>query len=257
MRQLILSTILTAALATVALAQGDEFFGPMPSWINVRGALYNAAGNGIADDTAALQRALNDSTKPGKSVYVYLPAGTYRITDTLVVTGLRGLRLVGEDPAATTIVWGGSANKKMMLNMFGCADGVITRLTFDGNGGNIAGIYDDWGPGSGGLYAGNWRFADLVIRNVTEGINAGFSDYACAESLVLRCQFINNSICGFKICNFNALNWWLWYCSFEDCGTAVHESKGGLHVTRCVFKRSKVQDIYMENRTRLKLKPIP
>src|SRR5579864_4715734 len=37
--------------------QGEEFVGPFPSWANLRSA-YAAVGDGAADDTAAIQKAL-------------------------------------------------------------------------------------------------------------------------------------------------------------------------------------------------------
>ena len=41
---------------------------------------YGAMGNGIADDTAAIQNALND----GVGKMVYIPSGTYNVSDTLI-----------------------------------------------------------------------------------------------------------------------------------------------------------------------------
>ena len=41
----------------------DEFVGPFPSWANVK-TMYNAKGDGITDDTAALQAALNAQAPP-------------------------------------------------------------------------------------------------------------------------------------------------------------------------------------------------
>jgi hypothetical protein len=57
---------------------------------------YGAKGNGVADDTAALQQALNEQ----KSVYV--PTGEYIISDTLIVP--TGARLYGEGVYATKII---------------------------------------------------------------------------------------------------------------------------------------------------------
>jgi hypothetical protein len=49
--------------------------------IDVTGAPYFAKGDGIADDTRAIQRALNDY--PAQGAVIYLPNGTYRISRTL------------------------------------------------------------------------------------------------------------------------------------------------------------------------------
>lgn len=53
-----------------------------PSWetpgvANVRAAPYGAAGDGITDDTDALQRAIDDHQA------VFLPKGRYRVSRTL------------------------------------------------------------------------------------------------------------------------------------------------------------------------------
>jgi hypothetical protein len=49
---------------------------------NVKDAPFHAKGNGVADDTAAIQRAI-DRCKSGQ--VVYLPAGTYRLTSELQI----------------------------------------------------------------------------------------------------------------------------------------------------------------------------
>src|SRR5436190_2423103 len=44
---------------------------------NVKSPPYGAKGDGVADDTAAIQNALRDCPS---NLVVYLPAGTYRVT---------------------------------------------------------------------------------------------------------------------------------------------------------------------------------
>ena len=66
---------------------------------NVKSAPYRAKGDGKADDTAAIQKALDDCPE-GKAVL--LPAGTYRLTATLKIS--KGIVLRGEGPAATRLI---------------------------------------------------------------------------------------------------------------------------------------------------------
>lgn len=49
----------------------------MAEWVNVKDAPYNAAGNGIADDFAAVQSAATAAASVGKAVY--FPKGTYKL----------------------------------------------------------------------------------------------------------------------------------------------------------------------------------
>src|SRR5262245_13825024 len=62
-------------------ATSDEFVGPFSSWASVKGS--GAAGNGVADDTAAIQRGLDALGTTGQSPVLFLPNGIYRITRTL------------------------------------------------------------------------------------------------------------------------------------------------------------------------------
>ena len=63
---------------------------PVSQFLSTR--TTGAKGDGIADDTAALQKAINTASLSGQ--IVFFDAGTYRITKTLYVP--RGSKLVGE-----------------------------------------------------------------------------------------------------------------------------------------------------------------
>lgn len=92
---------LAAFLLTALIAQ-EPAQQAMPKSVNVKD--YGVKGDGIADDTAAIQKAL-DATKGAPGV-VHLPAGKYRITKTLLVPD--GATLIGEgvrwENSATQIV---------------------------------------------------------------------------------------------------------------------------------------------------------
>ena len=49
--------------------------------INVKNSPYNAKGDGVTDDTVAIAQALNDY--PNKNKIIYLPIGTYLVSDQL------------------------------------------------------------------------------------------------------------------------------------------------------------------------------
>ena len=59
-------------------------FPPDAGVVDVTQAPYSAKGDGVTDDTAAIQRAFNDYAGRG---IIYLPNGTYRVSDTLAWAG--------------------------------------------------------------------------------------------------------------------------------------------------------------------------
>ncbi len=62
-------------------ADKDTPFPKNPWIVDVTAAPYHAKGDGVADDTAALQQALSDTM--GQHKIVYLPKGTYLVSKTL------------------------------------------------------------------------------------------------------------------------------------------------------------------------------
>lgn len=70
-----------------------------PVFASVKAAPYGAKGDGKADDTAAIQRALDDCPE-GKAVKV--PAGTYRLTTEIRIG--TGVVLRGDGPEKTRLV---------------------------------------------------------------------------------------------------------------------------------------------------------
>ena len=99
----IFTLVLLFALQTIAAA--NCVFPPdFPGVINVRD--LGAVGDGIADDTLAIQTAIDRSGGEGADPVgiVYLPAGTYRVTGTLVAN--RGRKGSGVGPW----IWGQDRN---------------------------------------------------------------------------------------------------------------------------------------------------
>lgn len=75
------ATLACLALLSPAARGGDAAFPPDSGIVDVTRPPYSAKGDGVADDTRAIQRALDDH--PNAGAVIYLPRGTYRVTDTL------------------------------------------------------------------------------------------------------------------------------------------------------------------------------
>ena len=171
---------------------------------------------------------------------LYFPAGTYKINDSLINpgNGYDGLAIIGEDPATTSIVWGGpTSNSSAMLTLTGWYLRV-SRLTFDGNNNIYKGIYK-----TGGFSTHN-EFSDIVFKNFSSGIGLDFSSTTNgqAENAIIRCTFMNCSS-GIASCNWNSLDQWVWDCLFQDCNLAINQCIGYFQIYNNVFLRSKTYDI--------------
>lgn len=77
---------------------------------------FGADPTGVVDATSAINAALS-ATKNGMGVNVYLPPGTYKVTDSLIINGLDGQTLYGDDRIASII------SVPATFNML--ADGVV------------------------------------------------------------------------------------------------------------------------------------
>lgn len=97
---LVYAAFIATAMPASSLAAADPqrfVFPEDPGVLNARVDL-GAVGDGVADDTAALQAGLDKScaVNGGKTKVLYLPNGTYRVTKSLVVNSALGPWLYGE-----------------------------------------------------------------------------------------------------------------------------------------------------------------
>jgi len=166
----------------------EEFNGPMPSWANIKA--YGAVGDGVTDDTAAFQAALSDLGRikvlgdqnwhpefyqTGSPTTLYLPAGTYKVSSTLMIEHRTGVNIVGADPATTRIKWAGPAGGTMLITN-GNLLGKFQRLTWDGSGTAGIGVAHWWNRyknALGDYYGGSTQHIDEVFTDLKVGISGG------------------------------------------------------------------------------------
>ena len=123
-----------------------------PDWLDVK--KMGAAGDGKTDDTAAIQSALS-LQQTTNNLTVFFPAGTYLITDTLVVNRTLGTALLGTG-RTTTLLWGGgvsggvgpNSNVSRLLWSRGNTRHYMEGLTFDAGNGCAVGLDHAASPGS-------------------------------------------------------------------------------------------------------------
>jgi PGF-pre-PGF domain-containing protein len=257
-----LSTILSNSFtvyidpAPAAERWSDVFVGPLDGWRNVTD-YFGAVGDGVTNDTAAFQNAL-DNLSNGDFYTLYIPNGTYLITNTLkypkysndtptTATNNPTIRIFGEDPNNTTLVWDGVSGQPM-ISLNPCWYDTIGRITLDGNRTALSGIQH------GKFYSNTCKIHDMTFQDFEYGIEAGHNSsgaFGVADYFQFRNKFLRNTKSGIILSNANTVAWGIWGSYFEDNNYSVTNffpghgsSAGNAHIYESVFKNSTNADIW-------------
>jgi hypothetical protein len=236
-----------ARIRKICIPSGDGRIPSIPwvkhsDWIDAKTDVRPAArGDGIADDTAAIQTALNRIGKaPGDPKVVYLPPGNYRITQTLSLTKRNGGMLIG-DGRDTRLVWDGRPGGRMFWSN-GAARQSYIGLVWDGAGKAAVGIDHD----SKTLYETRVMHEYMEFRGFTvAGIRVGHDQkLASAEMLFSNLKFENNAN-GVLLQDWNDYNNVFDGCYFINNGYGIRAEKGNVVVRNSRFESSGKSDLFL------------
>jgi hypothetical protein len=234
---------------------GPMSWTPRADWINVKNpsaipafaGYKSAVGDGVADDTAAIQAIFKYIEKNNNGAYltVYFPAGTYKITQTITSYHTPNVSVIGCG-SDTKISWAGQDGGAMFWPQG------VDNMRYVG----LTWLY------SGGLRHENESFHDFTAKATylyqdakgtmittptppTAAILSGYPAGLTGETQIFNCVFVN---CATGVHEaWETGNFFCWFfegCEFENCGTGIDLQQGGGHsIANCHFDHCSTADI--------------
>ena len=253
-----------------AIDIGPMVWTPRADWINVKSSAAttggpNAGGDGLADDTAALQAVLTFVQNHLAGQTIYFPPGTYKITSTLKVHDINGITLLGCG-SKSALSYAGPKGGAMFLPS-ATHHMVYFGLTWEGN--NLASAAYE--HASQATYETNIRHENESFRDITAPANYSFLDPKgntvtspqpptaailtgfpttsggglTGETMVYNCSFKNCTIGIVQAWDVgNNFMWHVDGCQFEDCDYGIRFYRSGCNdVDNSHFEHSKICDV--------------
>ncbi|MGC2405897.1 MAG: glycosyl hydrolase family 28-related protein [Candidatus Cybelea sp.] len=165
--------------------------------INITDSPYNAVGDGVMDDTTAIQDALDAvPTSPTSGAIVYAPPGTYVVSSTLY-RKVSFTRFVGAGKNATIIMiannsWAGFNPPSGGGFVFDLKDGAtecsVENLTIDGNDRGQAASNPPAANSAGGINCSAREFVNRVSLYDIFGWSIWFGGQSSEEAQLVDCD---------------------------------------------------------------------
>src|SRR5262245_2088863 len=208
---------------------------------------YGAVGNGVTDDTAALQAALDAAygvRGHGRSSHlnspVFIPSGDYIITAPLTIKNTQGAHVFGAGMFTTKIRNTNARNPSVFVTN-GVGFSTFEEMALIASTGGIAFDYDWDGTG---LSTQLNLFRHIFFQGGAYGCRVGLSDYQCDTSTWLDCCFASCTTAGLAILNFNAIVHNVYGGDFQDNKIGIYCAAGSVPIISGVgFQLSKEWDI--------------
>jgi hypothetical protein len=263
------TTCLLGGHATGSVDIGPMTWTPRADWINVKNpsaipdlaGYKGAVGDGVADDTAAIQAIFHFLETHNSGATVYFPAGTYKITKTLVLFHVPNSSLIGCG-SDTKISWAGPDGGAMFWPQ-GVDNMRYLGLTWLGNN-HAAVAYEEcpYQVYSGGLRHENESFHDFTAKATyayqdakgqqittptppTAAILSGYPAGLTGETQIFNCVFVNCETAVYEA--WQTGNFFCWFvegCEFDNCGVGINlHFGGGNSIANCHFDHCTTADI--------------
>ena len=226
----------------------------LADFVNVRD--YGALGNGSANDTAAIQAALDAAYGPSsspngnvgatKNRAVFFPSGKYIITAPLTLRSAHGAHIFGAGRFTTTITNTTSGSTVFRTN--GCEFSRFERMQLVATGTDSICFDLNWDKTGDAALQGN-TFSDMYFQSANYGLRIGGLNndgFMGSETLIVNCHFDSNGT-GVYTGNYNALQQTVIGGNFQSCGRAIWDKYGASPIISGVGFQLNQTDIFLEN----------
>jgi hypothetical protein len=222
--------------------------------VSVTDPRFGAKGDGVADDTAAIQAAIDFCFGPPTAPHgrearrnrpLYFPPGFFKISRPLQFARVRGAHIFGPGRFTASILQTTPNQSIFVTNGFEYSR--IEGLHLEAEGEESRLIDLNW-DNDRTVALQQVIFKDLYLKGGGIGIDIGRGNFMGSENLIIACYFERNEIAGLKTSNFNALQNTVVGGNFGHCGRAIWVSSGSVPaVLSTGFQDSTDFDIQIDN----------
>jgi hypothetical protein len=214
--------------------------------LDVTAAPFSCVGDGVADDTAGMQAALNafaEATRAGRSVRVHIPAGMYVVNAMLEISNARGGIVSGDGKLQTIIAGGaGTTGRDAVLRLTNCQHVTCQDFTIVSQGGGPHGATACWQSYGDANRPGFAPNANFCARVSTDASKIGFatgnagglamwpgnkSDGNNDNMRLFECTVLNSTVAAVQIVGRNSLCHDFISCDFNSLGVGISMPAGG------------------------------
>lgn len=194
---------------------------------------FGATGNGVTDDTAAIQAAINASAVGGFAVE--FPAGNYLVEG--VLTGGDGLVLIGNGKGISTLTKGGVSGHTLdILGTTTKNNITISGLTFDVANVDSAIVCEY----VSNFTVENCSFVNMKLWGVHIGVQNAVDPVIRNDNVrIVNCDFDTSSQTYEQVLVYNSSNVLVSGCDFRTgnsaIGIGIYQNLNGIIVDNCKF----------------------